>query len=393
MCALFIHGRAPAMVDNAMGRLWWRRTPHPVAVRSPAWRGATAYGALAIAMAGGLLHYIPGPARGDVSYGTTKTDAALHRIILPDLAVIEAGGISDAGLTQIRKIHGVTQTLALDGAAVTSGGTKVNVIGVNARQFRSWTPLKTASSQRLWNALDEGGFIASTDARHQLGLHKGDSYSLTGTGTISLKFAGAAHLGVAGIDMVVSSKVSARLGLIHQVAALVSAPGLSVKKLRHEVKAALTGSAASLITLRPQHAPPPVATSHVPSGRPTSYIQLFQESAAQYCPGLPWTVLAAIGQIESGDGANTGPSSAGALGPMQFLPSTWAEWGITAFGEQGPPNIMDPFDAVPSAARYLCAAGGATAAGLPRAIFAYNHANWYVTEVLGLAKEYEQAYG
>src|SRR2546429_311932 len=185
----------------------------------------------------------------------------------------------------------------------------------------------------------------------------------------------------------------ARLGLIHQVAALVSAPGLSVKKLRHEVKAALTGSAASLITLRPQHAPPPVATSHVPSGRPTSYIQLFQESAAQYCPGLPWTVLAAIGQIESGDRANPGVSSAGALGPMQFLPSTWAEWGITAFGEPGPPNIYDPFDAVPSAARYLCAAGGATAAGLPRAIFAYNHANWHVTEGLRLAQEDEQAYG
>ena len=78
---------------------------------------------------------------------------------------------------------------------------------------------------------------------------------------------------------------------------------------------------------------------------------------------------------------------------MQFLPSTWAEWGITAFGEPGPPNIMDPFDAVPSAARYLCAAGGATAAGLPGAIFAYNHADWYVTEVLALAKEYQQAYG
>jgi membrane-bound lytic murein transglycosylase B len=54
---------------------------------------------------------------------------------------------------------------------------------------------------------------------------------------------------------------------------------------------------------------------------------------------------------------------------------------------------MDPFDAVPSAARYLCAAGGATAAGLPGAIFAYNHADWYVSEVLGLAKEYQQAYG
>jgi membrane-bound lytic murein transglycosylase B len=78
---------------------------------------------------------------------------------------------------------------------------------------------------------------------------------------------------------------------------------------------------------------------------------------------------------------------------MQFLPSTWRNWGITAFGEKGPPNIMDPFDAVPSAALYLCAAGGATPAGLPEAIFAYNHANWYVAEVLALAKQYAQAYG
>src|SRR5262249_61033331 len=97
--------------------------------------------------------------------------------------------------------------------------------------------------------------------------------------------------------------------------------------------------------------------------------------------------------VESGDRADPGVSSAGAMGPMQFLPSTWAAWGITAFGEQGPPNIMDPFDAVPSAARYLCAAGGATAAGLPPAIFAYNHADWYVSEVLALARQYQQAYG
>jgi hypothetical protein len=381
------------MVDSAMGRLWWRRTPHPAAVRSPAWRGATAYGALAIVMVGGLLHYIPGPPPAGADDGTVQTAAAFHRIILPDLAVFEAGGISDASLTRIGRIHGVTQTLALDGARVTSGGTNVNVIGVNAQQFRSWTPLKTASSQRLWTALDAGGFVASTDASHQLGLHKGDSYSLTGASTASLKFAGAAPLGISGIDVVVSNKVSARLGLIHHLAALISAPGLSMKKLRHDVKTALAGNGVSLIRLRPHHSPPLVATGHAPSGRPASYIQLFQESAAQYCPGLPWTVLAAIGQIESGDRANPGVSSAGALGPMQFLPSTWAKWGITAFGEQGAPNIMDPFDAVPAAAGYLCAAGGATAAGLPRAIFAYNHADWYVTEVLALANEYQQAYG
>ena len=108
---------------------------------------------------------------------------------------------------------------------------------------------------------------------------------------------------------------------------------------------------------------------------------------------MSWTVLAAIGQIESGDGSNMGPSTAGALGPMQFLPSTWAEWGITAFGETGPPNIMDPFDAVPSAARLLCADGAGTPAGLRGAIFAYNHATWYVNEVLALARQYARDYG
>lgn len=127
--------------------------------------------------------------------------------------------------------------------------------------------------------------------------------------------------------------------------------------------------------------------------RPATYVQLFQASAAIYCPGLPWTVLAAIGQIESADGINEGPSTAGALGPMQFLPSTGAEWGISTPWAPGPPDVINPFDAVPSAARYLCAAGGATAAGLPGAIFAYNHANWYVTEVLALAKQYAQTHG
>ena len=127
----------------------------------------------------------------------------------------------------------------------------------------------------------------------------------------------------------------------------------------------------------------------VPAGRPASYLELFRASAARYCPGLSWTVLAAIGQIESADGTNMGPSSAGALGPMQFLPSTWAVWGIDAFGQTGPPDIMNPYDAVPSAARMLCADGAASGGnGLAAAIFDYNHATWYVNEVLALAAEY-----
>ena len=75
---------------------------------------------------------------------------------------------------------------------------------------------------------------------------------------------------------------------------------------------------------------------------------------------------------------------------MQFLPSTWAMWGTDAFGQTGTPDILNPLDAVPSAARLLCASGGGSAATLPGAIFAYNHATWYVNEVLALAGEYAQ---
>jgi len=68
-------------------------------------------------------------------------------------------------------------------------------------------------------------------------------------------------------------------------------------------------------------------------------------------------------------------------------------YGISAFGQTGPPDIMNAYDAVPSAARLLCANGGRTAAGLRGAIFAYNHAAWYVNEVLALAQEYARDYG
>jgi hypothetical protein len=314
-----------------------------------------------------------------------------HHIVLPDLAVIEPAGVSATDVSHIAKAHGVRQVLPLDGASVTVGSHRINVIGVNAQQYRSWTPLGTASNERLWNGLTAGGFVASPTARHQLRLHTGSSYPVTGATTVALPYTGAAPLGIQGIDMVVAARVSARLGLVHHVAVLISAPSLSIAKLTREVRAAV-GHQAKLVTLRAQSpASRPLAVNT--SKRPTTYVQLFQESAALYCPGLPWTVLAAIGQIESGDGANTGPSSAGALGPMQFLPSTWAEWGTATPWAPGPPDINNAFDAVPSAARYLCAAGGATAAGLPRAIFAYNHADWYVAEVLALAKQYAQAYG
>jgi hypothetical protein len=314
---------------------------------------------------------------------------AFHQIIIPDLVVIDPNGLSARQVTALGKLRGIRNAIAVDGARITTGGQQVNLLGVNPEAFRSWTPLSTASDEQLWTALDHRQFVASARARHRLGLHRGRPYVLTGGAPETLGFGGAAQFGVAGIDLLVSNRSSAGLGLIHNVGVLVSAPGLTMARLTREVRR-VTGRQAKLTSERQRGLPVSQARS---PGKPASYLELFQQSAARYCPGLSWTVLAAIGQIESGDGANMGPSIAGALGPMQFLPSTWQRWGITAFGEPGPPNIMDPYDAVPSAARYLCAAGATRTGGLPGAIFSYNHAGWYVSEVIALARQYSAQYG
>ncbi|MGE5131663.1 MAG: lytic murein transglycosylase [Gemmatimonadota bacterium] len=314
---------------------------------------------------------------------------AFSQIILPDVVVIEPQGLSPAQVARLGRLTGVRRVLAVDGARIRAGGQPVNVLGVDPQQFRSWTPLRTASDSRLWSALDSQEFVASQSLRHRLHLQPGSQYRLSGAAAQDMAFGGSGQFGVAGIDVVVSNRASAGLGLVHNVAALVSAPGVNITTLVREVRA-VAGHGGRVTNVRPQQLPVDQAAA---SGRPATYLDLFKVSAARYCPGMSWTVLAAIGQIESGDGANMGPSTAGALGPMQFMPSTWAMWGITAFGEAGPPNVMDPYDAVPSAARYLCASGAATPAGLYSAIFAYNHADWYVREVLALARQYALQYG
>jgi peptidoglycan hydrolase CwlO-like protein len=124
-----------------------------------------------------------------------------------------------------------------------------------------------------------------------------------------------------------------------------------------------------------------------PSVPPSVYFQLYH-AAATTCPGLSWTVLAAIGQVESGHGRNTSTSYAGAMGPMQFLPATFASYAVDG-DHDGKTDIQDPADAVYTAARYLCANGAGTGPqGLYSAIWHYNHADWYVQMVLSLAGQY-----
>ena len=109
---------------------------------------------------------------------------------------------------------------------------------------------------------------------------------------------------------------------------------------------------------------------------PPFLLPIYHEAGADY--GVPWQVLAAINEIETDYGRNLSTSSAGAVGWMQFLPSTWARFGIDADGG-GSADPYDPVDAIFSAARYLRAAGATH--DLSGAIFAYNHATWYVNSV------------
>jgi hypothetical protein len=313
---------------------------------------------------------------------------------VPDIIAAAPGGITSAEIASIRKLGQVRAVLPIDGARITVNGQQVNILSAPASQLRSWMPPATAASSAVWNDFASGDLIMTSAAASGLGVQDGHGYPVTAATQTQLTFGTQALLGVPGVDGIISKDEGEKLGLVKNVAVLINAPAAQVDALAAQVRGIL-GTGGQAIRLVPEQVTTTLpVTTNVPTGRPTSYLMLYQESAARYCPGLSWTVLAAIGEIESNNGQNMGPSSAGALGPMQFLPSTWAMWGTDGFGDTGPPNIMNPFDAVPSAARMLCADGAAQGGqSLSQAIFDYNHANWYVDEVLTLANEYAHEYG
>jgi murein DD-endopeptidase MepM/ murein hydrolase activator NlpD len=172
----------------------------------------------------------------------------------------------------------------------------------------------------------------------------------------------------------------------------VTQPGAPKKKSKKPKK-----------TKKPTTPPPPVTKSGVPTpsnptfsfalpgpapiGVPNFFIEsfqippfllpIYQAAGIQY--NVPWQVLAAINEIETDYGRNLSVSTAGAVGWMQFLPSTWKRWGVDANGD-GIADPYNPADAIFSAARYLHAAGASKNVG--NAVFAYNHAGWYVQSVL-----------
>src|SRR3954451_18728108 len=110
---------------------------------------------------------------------------------------------------------------------------------------------------------------------------------------------------------------------------------------------------------------------------PIFLLPIYQAAGIQY--GVRWEVLAAINEIETDYGRNLNVSSAGAVGWMQFMPSTWKMYGVDA-NRDNKRDPYNPVDAIFAAARYLKAAGGQN--NIRRAIFAYNHAGWYVDSVM-----------
>jgi hypothetical protein len=193
----------------------------------------------------------------------------------------------------------------------------------------------------------------------------------------------AAPLALAG------ATARARRGVGRRLAALAAVVGLLFLVV-------LVGIFGAVNTLREQgggYGPSDLALSDIPRG----YLVLYRAAGERY--GIDWTVLAAIGSIETDHGRSAAPGVRSGVnsygccaGPMQFYVvgagSTWAAYGLDGNGD-GRASPYDAADAIPAAARYLRASGAPR--DYRRAVYAYNHADWYVEDVLARAAAYRGA--
>ena len=313
-----------------------------------------------------------------------STVGTLGALLEPDAFVQLEHPASARQLRALRRLPFVTGMTVADAGEIGVQGHHLRVLGVDPATFRAFTPGPTAGSDALWHSLARGELTLSYDvgvSQKALGLAVA---TRDGKVRQRIRLGAFAAVGLPHAGALLVHRLALGLGVHRSNAVILSAPQADPTTLPDDLHA-IFGARAEIEMLG-RFALDDSPSSYT-GGRPRTYRQLYQ-AAARTCPGLSWTVLAAIGQIESDHGRNSGPSSAGALGPMQFLPSTWKDWGEDADGD-GQANIMDPYDAVYSAARYLCSyAPGSGIDALKRAVFAYNHADWYVDEVLALAVRY-----
>lgn len=162
-------------------------------------------------------------------------------------------------------------------------------------------------------------------------------------------------------------------------------------KLAFRVALVLTG-VALIGKYAPPHADVAAAGPITASGIPAHYLAEYR-AAGHTCRGLDWAILAGIGKVETNHGRSrlpgvrSGSNSAGAEGPMQFLPATFA--AVRRHHSDVGSDIYSPDDAIPAAAHLLCDDGYTR--DPYSAIYAYNHAGWYVAEVRQAAAHYRAA--
>jgi Transglycosylase SLT domain len=325
----------------------------------------------------------------------------------PSLLVISQSTLPQQTKDGISRLKHVQKIDSFDGGAVKVSGIGLNLLAVDPARFRAWAPKAVADQPGVWRALDRGEFVADSSAMRRFGLVLGSEYQVDGGPR--LRAAASAPFGLPGVDGLVGEETGRRLGLLPGVALLVNGPEKAVAALRTGVSRLLSpgaqvvavGGSRTAGTAGEKAVPDrtatdaakeePVAAQRATVGRPGSYLELYRLSAG-VCPGLSWTVLAAIGQVESSHGRNNGPSSAGAQGPMQFMPATWKSYGVDGDAD-GVADIWSPYDAVPSAANYLCANGaGQGGKKLEKSIWFYNHSWSYVAKVMSISRGYAAAY-
>ncbi|WP_308125865.1 lytic transglycosylase domain-containing protein [Nonomuraea ceibae] len=306
----------------------------------------------------------------------------------PRVLAIAPGTVPQQARHRLAALKHVQKALVVDAGSVKVSGTGLNLLAVDPADFRSWTPKVVADQPGVWSALARGEVVADSAAMRKYGLTLGAYYQVGGGPR--LRVGASAPLGLTGVDGLVGADLGRTLGMAQGVAVLLHGKegGISEKGVRKVLgkgsQVVMLGTARRTEAKREQ---PATATA----ARPGSYLELYKQSATR-CPGLSWTVLAAIGQVESGHGRNNGPSSAGALGPMQFMPATWKAYGVDGDGD-GERDIWSPYDAVPGAANYLCKTGaGQGGEKLRKAVWHYNHSWDYVNKVLSIAEAYARAY-
>ncbi len=313
----------------------------------------------------------------------------------PRVLAVARGTVPKETRLKLGGLAHVQKAAVVDAGAVKVSGTGLNLLAVDPADFRSWTPQPVADQPAVWSALARGELVAETKTVRKYGLILGAMYQVDGGPR--LRVAASAPLGLHGVDGLISADLGRSLGFAQGVAVLlhgkegkISESGVR-RLLGKDAQVVLLDSAARAAKRQQPQQQQPARQQEVSVGRPGSYLELYK-AAATRCPGLSWTVLAAIGQVESGHGRNNGPSSAGALGPMQFMPATWKHYGVDGDGD-GKKDIWSPYDAVPGAANYLCAnKAGQGGERLRKAIWFYNHSWDYVNKVMSIAEAYARAY-